>query len=397
MGGIPLLNRDGEVQSARQIELWRRRYRHELLGNDYALRSAVKLLERVEAGTVRLDRTLEVSVTNTDEKKRLLKVSEINQNREDENKIEVLDNAGIDNAINQTLAGINAAIIDAQREQTKIETWRNRNWKTGDLTIPAGPFEPDETKPGLYQVKGNFTLKLYVADKDNEKPLNEGAELAIFNLKADDEYGFLGVFIVEEVKDQGAKILSLTISPLVTPDARDIAAWDDWENAKYKTNDPKVAVYEDLPTTSGVSVDALTALFGTEVETANNGSITSGGIEGMRRDLFEELSAIDVMIDSISLAKAATERERDRKKQTASDLEKDRDAWVEDQQFAQAALERLNVRNSRLQKTIRDTRASIFDLRKELAELNGRLMAEGNRKQQAGEKSAADSGATALR
>ncbi|MEE2797096.1 MAG: sigma-70 family RNA polymerase sigma factor, partial [Planctomycetota bacterium] len=73
MGGIPLLNRDGEVQSARQIELWRRRYRHELLGNDYALRSAVKLLERVEAGTVRLDRTLEVSVTNTDEKKRLLK------------------------------------------------------------------------------------------------------------------------------------------------------------------------------------------------------------------------------------------------------------------------------------------------------------------------------------
>ena len=73
MGGIPLLNRDGEVQSARQIEHWRRRYRHELLGNDYALRSAVKLLERVEAGTVRLDRTLEVSVTNTDEKKRLLK------------------------------------------------------------------------------------------------------------------------------------------------------------------------------------------------------------------------------------------------------------------------------------------------------------------------------------
>ena len=92
------------------------------------------------------------------------------------------------------------------------------------------------------------------------------------------------------------------------------------------------------------------------------------------------------MIDSISLAKSATERERDRKKQTASDLEKDRDAWVEDQQFAQAALERLNVRNSRLQKTIRDTRASIFDLRKELAELNGRLMAEGNRNSKQGKK-----------
>ena len=72
MGGIPLLDRDGEVESARQIELWRRRYRNELLGNDLVLRAAVRLLERVEAGTVRLDRTLEVSVTNTDEKKRLL-------------------------------------------------------------------------------------------------------------------------------------------------------------------------------------------------------------------------------------------------------------------------------------------------------------------------------------
>lgn len=73
MGGIPLLDRDGEVESAQRIELWRRRYRHELLGNDFVLRAAVNLLERVKAGTVRLDRTLEVSVTNTDEKKRLLK------------------------------------------------------------------------------------------------------------------------------------------------------------------------------------------------------------------------------------------------------------------------------------------------------------------------------------
>ena len=69
MGGIPLLDRDGDVESARRIELWRRRYRHELLGNDLVPRAAVKLLERVEAVTVRLDGTLEVSVPNTDEKR----------------------------------------------------------------------------------------------------------------------------------------------------------------------------------------------------------------------------------------------------------------------------------------------------------------------------------------
>ncbi len=78
MGGIPLLDRDAEVAHARQIERWRRRFRHELLGNDLVLRAAVRLLERVRAGTVRLDRTLEVAVTNTDEKRQLLRRIEPN-------------------------------------------------------------------------------------------------------------------------------------------------------------------------------------------------------------------------------------------------------------------------------------------------------------------------------
>jgi len=326
-----------------------------------------------------------------------LRVPELNQNRE--NKIEVLDYAGIDNAISQTLAGINTAIIEAQREQSRIETWRNRNWKANDFTPPE--CEPDETKPTLYQVKKNAKLEIALSAKDiekpsdNEKPLNEGAILSIFHLNSKrEEHGFLGVFSIETIKQQGGTVLLLELNPLATPDEFDVAAWEKWEQAKGQFT---ATVYEDLPTASGVSADALTALLGTEVETTDNGSVTTGGLEGMRRDLLEELSAINVMSDSISLAKAATERERNRKKQTASDLEKDRDAWAEDQQFAQAALEKLQSRTSRLQKTILDTRTRISELRTELAELNGRLMAEGNQKQQAGEKSAADSGATALR
>ena len=73
MGGIPLLNRETEVSSAKKIEHWRRKYRHTLLANDYVLAGAVQLLQRVQAGKLRLDRTIEVSVTNTQEKKRLLK------------------------------------------------------------------------------------------------------------------------------------------------------------------------------------------------------------------------------------------------------------------------------------------------------------------------------------
>jgi len=73
MGGNPLLTRATEVSSAQQIELWRRKFRHTMLANDFILAGAVSLLERVRAGTVRLDRTIEVAVTNTKEKARFLK------------------------------------------------------------------------------------------------------------------------------------------------------------------------------------------------------------------------------------------------------------------------------------------------------------------------------------
>jgi RNA polymerase primary sigma factor len=73
MGGIPLLTRDTEVASAREIERWRRKFRDTMLGNDLVLAGAISLLEQVQAGRLRLDRTIEVSVTNTAEKKRTLR------------------------------------------------------------------------------------------------------------------------------------------------------------------------------------------------------------------------------------------------------------------------------------------------------------------------------------
>ena len=73
MGGIPLLNRDTEVSNAREIERWRRKFRRTLLANEFVLSGAVRLLQKVQDGALRLDRTIEVSVTATAEKKRLLK------------------------------------------------------------------------------------------------------------------------------------------------------------------------------------------------------------------------------------------------------------------------------------------------------------------------------------
>src|SRR5215831_11455834 len=73
MGQIPLLNRAQEIASAKQIERTRLRYRHSMLATDYVLQGAVEALEKVRDGQLRLDRTIEVSVTNTSEKKRILK------------------------------------------------------------------------------------------------------------------------------------------------------------------------------------------------------------------------------------------------------------------------------------------------------------------------------------
>jgi RNA polymerase primary sigma factor len=73
MGQIPLLNRQQEIASAKEIERTRLRYRHSMLATDYVLQGAVEALQRVRDGQLRLDRTIEVSVTNTAEKKRILK------------------------------------------------------------------------------------------------------------------------------------------------------------------------------------------------------------------------------------------------------------------------------------------------------------------------------------
>ena len=72
MGEIPMLTRQEEVNAARQIDHWRRRFRMSLLASDFVLQGAVNLLQKVKDRELRLDRTIEVSVTDTSEKKRIM-------------------------------------------------------------------------------------------------------------------------------------------------------------------------------------------------------------------------------------------------------------------------------------------------------------------------------------
>lgn len=73
MGEIPLLSRRQEVAAARDIERARSLYRQWMLSNDFVLEGAVRILEGIRDGELRLDRTVEVSVTNTAEKRRILR------------------------------------------------------------------------------------------------------------------------------------------------------------------------------------------------------------------------------------------------------------------------------------------------------------------------------------
>jgi RNA polymerase primary sigma factor len=73
MGQIPLLNREQEVSAAKHIEWTRERYRHKMLATDFMLQGACKLLEQVRDKKLRLDRTIEVSVTNKTEKVAIMK------------------------------------------------------------------------------------------------------------------------------------------------------------------------------------------------------------------------------------------------------------------------------------------------------------------------------------
>lgn len=73
MGQIPLLTRDQEVSAAKQIEKTREKFRNSMLATDFVLQGACKLLEQVRDKQLRLDRTIEVSVTNKKEKVAIMK------------------------------------------------------------------------------------------------------------------------------------------------------------------------------------------------------------------------------------------------------------------------------------------------------------------------------------
>ena len=72
MGEIPLLTREEEISAATKIDRARFSFRNTMLATDFMLRGSLDLLRKVQDKTLRLDRTIEVSVTNKAEKDRIM-------------------------------------------------------------------------------------------------------------------------------------------------------------------------------------------------------------------------------------------------------------------------------------------------------------------------------------
>ncbi|HVU85704.1 MAG TPA: sigma-70 family RNA polymerase sigma factor [Pirellulales bacterium] len=111
MGEIPLLTREQEISSAKQIEFTRTRFRDNMLASDFVLQGAVTLLKKVRDGELRLDRTVEVSVTDAAEKKQILSLLAPNLNT-------------LDHLLRQNVRDFRIAISKRQPRAERKAAWR---------------------------------------------------------------------------------------------------------------------------------------------------------------------------------------------------------------------------------------------------------------------------------
>lgn len=293
-------------------------------------------------------------------------------------QLEVLDQAALEKSLSQSLKALDETIAIKRREQIALETWRNRYWRTSFFKPPEVEIAVD--KPGLYEINRSAVVELPLAGGGESAPINQGAELAIFNLNADDEEGFLGLFSVTKVTAADARVLEVTIDPLTMPDEYDKRAWDRWSLIMRSSDKAEVVVFEDLPGAGQQSPDALTRLRGIQLESPGGDLVTAQGIEGLRREILLEMNTIASNEEHIRLALEATTREAERKKLTASALDKDRAAWREDVEFAGQALEKLTIRTKQTQEQLAQTRREIAAKRAELVETTSLFLSEMGRR-----------------
>ena len=76
IGEYPLLSREQEIKLAERIETSRKGFRHALLESEFAIQSAVRLLQAADAEEMRLDKYLPVAAGKPEQRERILRLFE---------------------------------------------------------------------------------------------------------------------------------------------------------------------------------------------------------------------------------------------------------------------------------------------------------------------------------
>lgn len=112
MGGSPLLNRQQERKLSVIVAQRRQLHRELVLGTDFIIKRAVEMLKKVESGTLRLDRTVSISVTDSKSKTEIQKLLKPN--------IETLTKI-----LQRNKQDFRIVISDKSTPETKKAAWEN--------------------------------------------------------------------------------------------------------------------------------------------------------------------------------------------------------------------------------------------------------------------------------
>lgn len=149
-----------------------------------------------------------------------------------------LDDKGVPRPVADTPALL--TLRDLRRRLDQIVD-RIGTWRGGSVT--EGSFQTDGEAQDRFKIEIELPAPLEAKDNagDRKPPINQGAEIAVFDAQDFQEGGrFLGIFqVTDAAVDAAANRCTLTVVPLGTPDEAD-------RGRRAKGYD-KVLIYEELP------------------------------------------------------------------------------------------------------------------------------------------------------
>ena len=161
MSAFPMLTRAEELEAAKNIESSRKKYREEMLANYYIICGAINILENIERGTQRIDRTLDFSVSDASKRHHI----ECHMGPNLETLRKLADDMPVD---------FNAAVSRKTRKQKRHDAWRRLSRRRAkamrlleELQIRIEQLEPLFKE--LIDISQQMTRAKHRVDRDRAK------------------------------------------------------------------------------------------------------------------------------------------------------------------------------------------------------------------------------------